>query len=44
MKKGRLERGDPAPLLRGTDALGNQIDLASFRPRPVLVEFHRGTW
>ncbi|MDX1388528.1 MAG: hypothetical protein R3344_05030 [Acidobacteriota bacterium] len=44
MKRGRPAPGDPAPSLRGTDAMGETIDIVSLRPRPVLVEFHRGTW
>jgi peroxiredoxin len=36
--------GDPAPDFRGTDADGETVDIVSFRPKPVLLEFHRGTW
>ena len=36
--------GDPAPEFRGTDAWGEDVDIESFRPKPVLLEFHRGTW
>jgi peroxiredoxin len=36
--------GEPAPEYRGTDALGETVEIESFRPKPVLLEFHRGTW
>jgi hypothetical protein len=36
--------GDPAPPLVGELAGGGRLDLAELRPRPVLVEFFRGTW
>lgn len=39
-----LERGMPAPELRGEAIDGRVVDLADFRPKPVLLEFFRGTW
>jgi hypothetical protein len=36
--------GESAPELRGTAAGGAAVDLLLLRPRPVLVEFFRGTW
>lgn len=39
-----LEPGMPAPEMRGTAVDGRVVDLADFRPKPVLLEFFRGTW
>ena len=39
-----MTAGDPAPALAGTTATGAPFDLASPRPRRILIEFHRGTW
>jgi peroxiredoxin len=36
--------GDPAPEFHGADAFGETVEMESYRPRPVLLEFHRGTW
>ncbi len=36
--------GEAAPSLAGLTATGDPFDLASPRPRPLLIEFHRGTW
>jgi hypothetical protein len=36
--------GDTAPELSGTTATGQPFDLATPRPRSILIEFHRGTW
>jgi peroxiredoxin Q/BCP len=34
----------PAPEMRGEAIDGRPIDLVDFRPKPVLLEFLRGTW
>lgn len=39
-----IKPGDPAPPLTGAAVSGVPLDLASFRPRPTVVEFFRGTW
>ena len=38
--------GEAAPALAGFTATGEPFDLAAPRPRPrpLLIEFHRGTW
>ena len=36
--------GEAAPALAGITAAGEPFDLASPRPRALLIEFHRGTW
>jgi hypothetical protein len=36
--------GDPAPALAGHTATGEPFDLLAPRARPILIEFHRGTW
>ena len=43
-KQPRLQVGWVAPALEGTTAGGEAFRLQDLRPRPVLVEFHRGTW
>jgi hypothetical protein len=40
----QLKTGWVAPPLEGTAAGGDPFRLADLRQRPVLVEFHRGTW
>ena len=44
MSAGAPAPGDPAPEFQGTGALGKTVEIESFRPQPVLLEFHRGTW
>ena len=39
-----LAAGMPAPGFRGVALDGRIVDLPEFRPKPVLLEFHRGTW
>lgn len=39
-----LEPGMPAPAMRGEAIDGRVVDLVDFRPKPVLLEFFRGTW
>ncbi len=39
-----LEPGVQAPAMRGEAIDGRLVDLADFRPKPVLLEFFRGTW
>jgi peroxiredoxin len=34
----------PAPEMRGESIDGRVVDLVDFRPKPVLIEFFRGTW
>lgn len=43
-KRAQLQVGWLAPTLEGTTAGGEVFRLKDLRPRPVLVEFHRGTW
>ena len=43
-KQAQLQVGWVAPTLEGTTAAGAAFRLQDLRPRPVLVEFHRGTW
>jgi len=43
-KRPQLQVGWLAPSLQGTVADGEVFRLQDLRPRPVLVEFHRGTW
>jgi hypothetical protein len=40
----QLQVGWLSPELEGTTAGGERFQLRELRPRPVLVEFHRGTW
>jgi hypothetical protein len=40
----QLQVGWTAPPLEGTTASGDRFRLQDLRPRPALVEFHRGTW
>lgn len=39
-----LAAGMPAPGFRGVALDGRVVDLADLRPKPVLLEFLRGTW
>jgi len=39
-----LRVGDPSPALAGITVTGQMLDLASVRPRTVVLEFFRGTW
>ena len=43
-KQPQLQVGWMAPELMGATAAGEAFRLKELRPRPVLVEFHRGTW
>jgi hypothetical protein len=43
-KQPSLKPGWVAPPLQGITAAGEPFRLEDLRPRPVLVEFHRGTW
>lgn len=39
-----FQPGMPAPSFRAPALDGRMVDLADFRPKPVLLEFFRGTW
>jgi hypothetical protein len=43
-KLAQLQVGWMAPELEGVLAGGEGFRLKDLRPRPVLVEFHRGVW